>query len=318
MNAQHPAAARASVKGSQSPIDVGWKLGENLFDPNVGESLGSKVFFRLLELFLVYAAISKAWGWAAYLEQMQFVVLRLGIANYIDPSWMFGTWPGRMNAALISAMMLVGFFRLWRGAYLVAALALIWQFSARYCLGEIPHSTNLAGTTLLIMGVGFAAFADPAWRTRFIVGMTYFYAGVAYSLAAVSKLIGTGITWPHGRHMQLWIHEKSVDSFSKFGSYDLNWLQQLILEHQWVGTVVLSFGLLSEAAGFLMWWKKLRMPVIAAILGLHLGIHIVMGIFFHLNMIQLVLMGLPIATLYAKVQGHQVLRPLERFIERFP
>lgn len=296
-------------------------LFDNLFDFGREETRGEVVFFKVFEVFILYATIGLAWDWGLYLERIDEVVLELGLARYLDVSVMFGPWQGPLVAALVTAAALVGFFRGSRYGYPVAFVLLVWLYAARFCLGEIPHSANLAGMTLLGIALAHAAFSEPRVRRRFTLGFTYLSVGLAYTSAGICKMIATGITWPHGRHLQIWIYEKMTDTFSKTGVWEFHWLQELVLEHQGLGTIILSFGLLSELFAFLSWWRSLRTPVILAIIGLHLGIFYVMGILFRLSIYELFLLGLPWAAwldhLLRSPKAAPVLRPAERLARRF-
>lgn len=291
----------------------------DLFDDPPEESPGEVAFFKVFELFILYATISLAWQWGRYLPRIDSIVLELGLANYLDVSVMFGSWQGPLVAALVTAAALAGFFRLSRYGYPIAMVLLVWQYAARFCLGEIPHSSNLAGMTLLAIALSHLAFDTPRARRRFTMGFTYLAVGLAYTSAGICKLIATGIRWPDGRHLQIWIYEKTTDSFSKFGEWDFGYLQSLVLEHQAVGTVVLTIGLLTELLAFLLWWRPLRTPVCLAICALHLGIFQVMGILFELSLYELALIGLPWAgwmdKFLASEQGHAI--PIERMARRF-
>ena len=70
-------------------------------------------------------------------------------------------------------------------------------------------------------------------------------------------------------------------------------LQQLALSDRWFATAILTFGLVTEFFAFLMWWRRLRYPVIFAVFALHVGIYVSMNIIFVLSMYELVLLGLP-------------------------
>ena len=125
------------------------------------------------------------------------------------------------------------------------------------------------------------------------MGFLYFFIGLGYTSAAVCKLIGTGITWPDGRHLLLWIAERKVDTISKLGGFDPNLLQELVLADYHWGTVILTFGLVTELLAFLMWWRRFRYPVVLLVVSMHLGILVTMNIFFAASTYLLLLLGLP-------------------------
>jgi hypothetical protein len=70
-------------------------------------------------------------------------------------------------------------------------------------------------------------------------------------------------------------------------------MQELALSSFSVATLFLTIGLLSELAAVLMWWRPLRTPVVLAVLGLHVGIYMVMGIMFSITFAILVMLALP-------------------------
>ena len=265
----------------------------NLFDFEKPQTSGELIFFKAFELFVLWATIDLAWSWGAYILRISDIVLPLGIARYVDVSFMFEHDLSIINAVLITGLMVAGFFRLTKYAYMSAFLLLHLQYSARYSLGEIPHSSNMLGMTLLGLSLAMLVFSDDLHRRRFTLGFTYFFVGLGYTLSAFCKLIGTGITWPDGRHLWMWINEKSIDAFAKTGFLEFNFLQELALSAYPIATLFLTFGLLTELFAFLSWWKKFRMPVYLAVIGLHLGIFIVMNIFFRLSTYELVLLAFP-------------------------
>lgn len=294
---------------------------DNLFGFERDETPGERIFFKLFELFVVLGTVYLAWTWGRYILRISDVVLPLGIAQYIDVSVFFGNALPLVNAALITVLLAAGFFRVTRGAYLLAFLLLHFQYAARYSLGEIPHSANLLGMTLLGLALAALFFRRPVQVRRFTLGFTYFFAGLGYTLAGISKLVGTGVSWADGRHLWMWIYEKGVDALSKTGVADFNLLQELALADHTVATAFLAFGMLTELGAWLMWWRRFRTPVILAVLGLHLGIFWVMNIMFYLAFYELVLLGLPWAAWIDRARAvpaaGRVLGPVERFTMRF-
>lgn len=286
---------------------------KNLFDFDAEESRGDLLFFRIFELFIAAGTLKLAWDWGLYTLRISDVVLPLGIARYVDVGFMFDSPLPLINAAIISALTIAGFFRIGRIAYMGAFALMLLQYAARYSLGEIPHSSNMLGMTLLGLALAMLIFRDDGHRRRFTLGFTYFYIGLGYSLAGVSKLVGTGLTWSDGRHMWMWINEKSIDSFAKTGILEFNVFQEFLLSEIWISTVFLTASLLAELAAFLVWWKRFRRPVLAAIIMLHVGIYLVMGIFFTLAFWELMLLLLPLpAWLNALSERLSWLGPVER------
>jgi hypothetical protein len=124
------------------------------------------------------------------------------------------------------------------------------------------------------------------------MAFAYTFLGLGYTSAAFCKLIGTGWYWPDGRHLWLWIHEKSIDAFSNFGVLDLNLFQEMALNHWWVATAFLTIGLVSEFVAISMMFRRYRMLAMAALLGLHVGIYAIMGIIFFESTVLMVFMFL--------------------------
>jgi hypothetical protein len=294
---------------------------QNLFGFELEETKGEIVFFKLFELFVIGATIHLVWQWGAYIPRISDVVLPLGIAQYIDISFMFGDWNGLINAGLITALVIVGYFRLWRFAYLTAFLLVHLQYAARFSLGEIPHSSNLIVMSLLGLALAMPAFTDAVHRRRFALGFTYFFIGLGYTLAGISKLGGTGLGWADGRHLWMWVNEKSVDVLSKTGVFEPNFMQEIVLTSLVVATLFLAIGILTELFAFLVWFRKLRTPVILAVLGLHIGIDLIMNIFFYLSVMLLVILGFPWAKLIDRALEAPVFRrvvePFARLALRF-
>lgn len=268
-------------------------LAEHLFGFERRATPGERLYLRLFELFVTGAIVYVAWHWGSYIRRISDVVLPLGLAHYIDVSFLFDEVFPLVNAGLITLALLLGFFRVTRWGYLVAFVLLLLQYAARYSLGEIPHSANVVGMGLLALALAPLVFRDEVHRGRFAYGFTVFYVGLGYTLAAASKLVATGPTWVGGQHLWIWLHEKGIDTFSKTGEYGFNALQQLALDHWWIATLFLTIGLLSELGAFLIWWRPLRPFAGLAIAGLHIGIFLTMGILFRSALVLVLLVSLP-------------------------
>jgi len=269
-------------------------LRRELFSDFGSDTLGTRLYFRGVELFILAYTVYFCWSWGVYIQQnISSVLLPLGLANYIDVSFMFDHNVALLNAGLVGLLGLVGFFRLWRPAYLLALLAFHMQYVARYSLGEISHGSNLIGMGVLGLGLALLVFRKEEHRRRFTFGFLYFFIGLGYTSAAVCKLVGTGLTWPDGRHLLMWIGERKVDTLSRFGAFEPSFLQELVLQDYRFGTLILLVGLLTEAISFLMWWRKPRYVVVLLVVGMHFGIVLTMNIFFHASTYFLILLGLP-------------------------
>lgn len=266
----------------------------NLFDFEKPDSAGVRIYLRLFELFTAVYTIIYAWEWGFYILRISDVVLPLGMANYINVEVFFGNNLALINAGVMSGLTLVAFFsRKFKWLYLLSFLLLHIQYVTRFSLGEIPHSSNLLGFSVLGLGIAFCFFKDRVRALSFAYGFLIFFVGLGYTSASISKLIGTGITWVDGNHLWLWIAEKSVDVLSAKGTYNLTWVQELALQSRFMATLILSFGLLTEMVGFLIWWKKLRPYITLLLISMHIGIYYSMNIWFLSYMIELVIIGFP-------------------------
>ena len=265
----------------------------NLFEPDRTETPGEVVFYRIFEVVMLYWTLLFGWEWGLYLPNISDVVLPLGIARFIDISFMFENGLGVWNAVLMTAMAAVAFFRLHRWAYAVLALAFHFQYAARYSLGEISHGSNVIGLAILAMAVATLAFRDRKDVRRFALGLTLFFLGWGYFTAAMSKLIATGPMWVSGDHMWMWIQERTVDVYSKFGAPDVNMLQQLLLDWYPLATMVLAFGLITEFCGPLIWYRKTRPFIMTFMIIMHVGILLSMRINFPANNAILLVLAYP-------------------------
>lgn len=291
-------------------------LVENLFEFERTETAGEVIFGRLFELFVTYFTVRLAWAWGFYIPRISDVVLPLGMANYIDVSFMFGNVLPLVNAGLITVLAAAGFFRLTRYGYLAAFLLLHLQFATRFSLGEIPHSSNVLGMTLLGLSLAAVFFEAERYRRRFTLGFTYFFVGLGYTAAAFCKLIGTGITWPDGRHLWMWIYEKDVDTLAYTGVIEHNALQELALSSHWIATSFLTISLVGELFAVLMWWKRFRTPMVLVVIGLHIGIYFIMNITFKITFLELILLAVPWSVWIERVLPHRAVETLHRLVQR--
>ncbi|WP_069130832.1 hypothetical protein [Rhodohalobacter halophilus] len=271
------------------------KIGHQLFEPNRDQSPGELIFFKIFELFVLIYTIKYAWEWGIYTELRNTeVVLPLGIANYIDISIFFDWNLALINAAVITLLSVIAFARMGLNWFYMAVMVLLHiQYVARFSQGEIPHSMNLIGMSVLCFAIGSIWFPDKKQMPRFVIGSTIFFIGLGYTSAFFAKLIGTGINWFDGRHLWLWISEKSIDVYSTIGYYEPNFLQELALNHLPVASLILLIGWLTELIGFTMWWKKIRPYTTMMLIGMHVGITLTMNIRFDAFVMQLILIGFP-------------------------
>ena len=269
------------------------KLLYNLFDFEREETVGEILIYRFFELVVVYWTIKYAWRWGPYMSRLKDTVLPLGIAEYVDITFMFNHPLGIINAVLMTVLVLMGFFRLWRYAYLATLLVFHLHYVARFSQGEISHGSNIVGTIIFALAVATLAYEHRREIRRATLGLTYFFFGCAYTSAALCKLIATGPTWSSGRHLWMWIQERTVDQFSMTGTVDYNWLQQLALDSTLIGTAILTVGLLAELFAFLFWFKRTRALAGTMVAGMHVGIWGVMRLTFSANTYLLLILAYP-------------------------
>ena len=249
--------------------------------------------FRLFEAYVAAECLAACSSWASYIAHVEVIAHPLGLAHYVPLGFLLNGWLPWVNASAIGVLLLVGFLRVCRGAYALALGLMLFQYAARYSLGEIPHSSNLIGMFLLGFALGPLAFRRPSESSSFSVGFAWFSIGSGYFSAAVCKLVATGPDWPLGEHLTLWIYNKAVDAFSKSGDFALTDVQQFVVDHRWAGTLFLGIGLVTELMAPLVWHRRFRRWVLAAIVGLHLGIDQTMGIFFRSATLSLAILAIP-------------------------
>lgn len=291
------------------------RLSEELFEPSRKVELGELLHFRLFELFIVIYAVSYSWSWGIYATYRNTdVVLPLGIANYFDISIFFDNHLAIINAAFISILLVTAFFR--KGPRWLCAIAMVLfhlQYVIRYSQGEIPHSQNLVGLSVLMVGIGMIFYRSEKSLSRFVFGAVVFFIGLGYTSAFFSKLIGTGIHWFDGHHLWLWISEKSIDILSREGIYETNILQQLALQHVHFASLILLTGWLIELVGFTMWWKKLRPYTTTLLIAMHFGITLTMNIRFDAFVLQLIIIGYPWYKIF-NYYAHHIPKPVQKFL----
>ncbi len=266
-------------------------LKKNLFRPDEPETTGQIVFYRMFEFFIVYFVIWFAWYWGVYIPNLGEVLLPLGIANYIDISFMFNSVMGIGNAILITLFVVAGFFRSSKYAYLIAMILFHFHYAARFSQGEISHGSNMVGAALFSLAIAHLAFTKTEYIRKFSLGVLIFFIGLGYVTAAFSKLIGTGPLWVDGSHLWLWIGERSTDMFSQHGHFDLNILQDYILEYHWLATIILTFGFFVELFGWLFWYQKTRPWAATLLISMHIGILLTMNINFPKYVYIMIILG---------------------------
>lgn len=269
------------------------RLLQHLFDFERKASPGELIFYRSFEAMVLYWTIEFAWSWGFYIQRIQDVVLPLGIATYLDVSFLFTDNLSLFNAGAITVLLVFGFARAWRYAYLLALPLFHLQYVARFCLGEISHGSNVIGMAVLGMALGAVVFSDRQAMHRFVLGFNYFFLGLGYTSAAICKLVASGPLWVDGRHLWLWIGERTVDVFSMTSTLDYSWVQSLALGWYPVATLILTFGLLTELFAFLMWFRRTRLVSMSLLILMHFGIAASMKIHFWPNTIVLIFLAFP-------------------------
>lgn len=269
------------------------RLYDELFEFERPSTRGERAFGLVFELLVCSWTLLFVWEWVALLPRLSAVVLPLGVANYVDVSALFATAPAYSTVTLLTLALVCGLFRV-RFAYLVAVSLFHVMYVARYSLGEISHGSHFVGMALLALGLARDLFHGDAHKVgRFAFGWLFFVYGLSYASAGVCKLVATGLGWPSGSHLTLWIGERSIDVLSTWGSYTPNAFQVLALEYPIIGTAALTFGLLAELAAPLMWFRRLRPWVLSALIVMHLGVELSLDIFFGHNIYLLVLLAYP-------------------------
>ncbi|MCW9707361.1 hypothetical protein [Fodinibius salsisoli] len=293
------------------------RLFHNLFNFEAPESAGTKIQLRAFELFTVVYTLIYTWEWAFYVPRLSNVVLPLGLANYINVEFFFGEW-ATVNAIIITLCCIIPFlFKRLRWLYALAFILFHLQYVVRFSQGEIPHSANLVGFSLMGLALAGLFIRDIKKSLPFAFGFTLFYIGLGYTSAGISKLVATGVTWVDGHHLWLWIGEKGIDILSLTGSFELNWLQELALSSRFIATLILTFGLVTELSGLLIWWKRWRPYITVFLIGMHIGIDLTMNIFFKTFTIQLIIMGFPWNKLMNKLRNSVYfsrLKPLKHIL----
>lgn len=269
------------------------RLSRHLFrEPNVATRF-QVLHFRLFEGVVVGLSVWTAWKWAAYVQGMSQMTSPTGLAAYVDLSGMLGTPIPYVVAAGVSVLALLGGTRTWRYGYLTMVVLMHVLYVTRFSLGKIQHGTMLLGMMLLGIALAIAVFSSEDERRRFTFGYAYFFGGLSYLLAGSCKLIGTGIMWPSGQHLWLWIQEKGIDSLAKFGTADFNLLQELALADYGLATLMLLGGLLTELAGPVLWHQRYRPYFGLGVIGMHVGIFLIMNILFYINIVLIALVAFP-------------------------
>ncbi len=275
------------------------RLTLELFDFGRESTQGERLFARLYEGLIAIWVLWHCFTWAAYIPRIDTVVLPLGIANYLDVSMFYNAPAAYGIAGVVTVLVGLGYTRRWKWAYAGAMLGFHVLYATRYSLGEISHGSNFVGTALLAFALATVLFDESEHALwRFALGFSLFFYGLGYTTAGFCKLIGTGIDWPAAQHFALWVGERTIDVTSRDGVFVPTILQRVGLEYPWFGSLSLTFGLLAEFAGVLIWFRRFRTPVLLALMGMHIGIDLTLDIMFLYNIMILALLAIPFPALF--------------------
>lgn len=255
-----------------------------------------RLHFRALEVFVCFAACWASWKWAFNFPREEvFYPAFLGIAEFTGAPFV------SISAAYAVAAFITGFaVYAYAGRRPAVGYSLVFVlmhllYVSRWVYGKPAHSDNMLGVTLLGLAAGAALFSsDEAHRIRGSLGLIFISVGLIYVLAGLAKLRTTGLGWANGLNLQIWIYESRIGEFAAHGNLEFSALQRFFLEHTTAGTVALAGALMTECAGFLVWFVRVRYLVLAAILAMHVGIWWVLDIRFTFFMIEVVILAVPV------------------------
>ena len=279
------------------------RLARQLFDFDRPETAGDRLASKVLELAVVGWSLAFVWRWAVDIAGIDRIAAPVGLARHVDLSFMLDPGVAVANAAVVTVLLLLGISGRWRWAYLAAVAAMHLQYVARHGLGKIGHGSTLVGMTLLALGLAAVAFERRPDARRAARGLTLFFVGLAYVSAATCKLVATGPGWVDGRHLWLWIGERSIDHLAKTGTTGVGPVAALLLGSRFLATSVLTFGLLAEALAFTVWLRRTRPFALAALVAMHLGIWLTMDILFDANLTLLLALVVPWARIVDRRAG---------------
>jgi hypothetical protein len=153
---------------------------------------------------------------------------------------------------------------------------------------QIEHTKNLANIVLFVQAMWYhfhagdirtAVARNSLWISRIYPGWTYclslFCIAIYHSNAALAKVLESGLRWPNGLSLQLWI-----DLMGREHSL----ANPLILADRGTAALMQWVVLVVEASAILgVFFTRLRVPIGVALLGLYIGIAESFGYSFLLN-----------------------------------
>lgn len=260
---------------------------------------GEQLHFRIFEGLIAVCSLRLAWQWAQYIQRLERVVKPQGIGHYLDLSFLLGSELAYLLAGALALCLIAGVTRRSAWAYGTAVLIMHVLYVGRHSLGKASHIAHCIGMALIALTLGTALFRGAAAHLqRFVFGFLIFFLGVSYSLAGVCKLVYTGVHWPDGAHLALWIAERGINVQSAVGELDMSFVQRLLKEQRALGTVMLAFGLAAELSACLVWFERFRPWVFSGLILMHLGIGLTMNIHFHYNVYLVVILAYPWGRLF--------------------
>lgn len=269
-------------------------LSQNLFPFEKPLTRGEQLHFRLFELMIALCSLRLAWQWSEYVQRFDSVLKPQGIGHYFDLSFVLGSQTPYVLTVVLALCLVLGISRRSPFGYGAALMIMHVLYVARHSQGKASHVAHCIGLSLLALTLGAALFRrSSAPFQRFVWGCLIFFFGLSYVLAGICKLRYTGLGWPRGSHLVLWIAERELDSRAASGGFAPNVLQRLILEHHQLGTLTLAFGLATELLAFLVWFERFRPWMFTGLIAMHVGIGVTMNIYFTYNVTLLVMLGYP-------------------------
>lgn len=269
-------------------------LSRNLFPFERPLARGEQLYFRIFELAIAGFCLRLAWQWSEYVQRIHHVLKPQGVAHYMDLSWLLGSKLAYVLLVVLALCLMVAVLRRSALGYGGALLIMHVLYVARHSQGKASHIAHCIGLALLAFTLGAALFRrSRALFQHFVSGSLIFFLGLSYVLAALCKLRYSGIGWPDGSHLVLWIAERELDLRAASGGFGSNIVQQWIVEHRALGTLVLAFGLATELFAFLLWFERFRPWILTGLILMHLGIGITMNIYFTYNVYLLIMLGYP-------------------------
>jgi hypothetical protein len=281
-----------------------------LFDPDELETAGQRAQMLCFELVVLLRAQYELWTWAAIIPNQPEILAPTGLGTFIDVSFMLKEPQyAQINAIVCGALMLLGLTRTLRAGYALAFLSLSLQCAARYGMGKVQHGATMLGMAVLALAIAHLAYRREDLRRKATLGLLVAMISVGYLFAATNKLRSTGLRWVRGQNLWLWIQQKRLDGLSGGGRDELNFMQTFTLSDVRIATAQLTFGLLSELAAAIMWWRPARRWVMLSLAAMHLGISKVMNIHFMPSVLILLVLALPIAEVVDWVLRRRAERP---------